>query len=194
VLLAPGSGLVMTEILLLCTANLCRSPMAAALLGRDLAARDATAQVRSAGTLGGQGQAPPPQVLAAMAGHGLDLGGHRGRQVTGADLARAGLVVAMGREHLRQAVVVAPDAWPRTFTLRELVRRAGQAGARPPGEPLARWLARLHDGRSRLALLGGDPDDDVADPTGGPSAGYRATAAQLRRLTADLAALAWPAG
>ena len=35
------------------------------------------------------------------------------------------LVLTMTREHLREVVALDPGAWPRTFTLKEIVRRAG---------------------------------------------------------------------
>jgi len=179
-----------TEILLVCTANVCRSPMAQAFLARELAARGVAATVRSAGTAG-RGAAPPPEVVSVMAGHGLDVSAHRGRQLTAADLTGADLVLTLAREHLRHAVVAAPEAWPRAFTMREAVRRGRKAGGRAPGEPLAGWLERLHDGRSRLALLGDSADDDVADPMGGPLSDFAATAAGLAGLMAELADLGW---
>jgi hypothetical protein len=40
-------------------------------------------------------------------------------------------------------------------------------GEHMPGEPLASWLARVQDGRDRVALLEDSPDDDVDDPMGG---------------------------
>jgi protein-tyrosine phosphatase len=180
------------EILILCTANVCRSPMARALLDRELTARGVPALVHSAGTLAG-GLPPPPEVVAVMARHSMDVAGHVSSQVTADDLDRAGVILAMTREHLRHAVVMAPDAWSRAFTIRELVRRGTEAGPRQPGEKLDGWLARVHDGRSRMALLGDSPEDDIEDPIGGALAGYEATAAELARLTAGLAGLGWPA-
>jgi protein-tyrosine phosphatase len=150
------------------------------------------ASVRSGGMLD-NGQAPPPEVITAMASRGLDISGHRSRRVTAEDLERADLTLAMAREHLRHAVVTAPATWPRAFTLRELVRRGTAIGRRPPGESLAGWLARAHDGRERAALLGDSPDDDVADPIGGPQQAYCETAATLSALLDHLAALCWPA-
>jgi protein-tyrosine phosphatase len=181
-----------TEILLLCTANICRSPMAAALLTQELATRGIAAQVSSAGTLG-SGAPPPAEVAAVMAGYGLDVAGHRSHLAAPGDLARADLVLAMAREHLRHAVVAAPDAWPRAFTLRELVRRGSLAGPRQPAETLAQWLSRVQAGRSRMALLGESAQDDVADPIGGPLGGYEQTAAELRHLVVGLADLCWTA-
>ena len=37
-------------------------------------------------------------------------------------------------------------------------------------------------GRQRAALLGDSPDDDIADPIGGPPHGYAETAAILSQL------------
>jgi protein-tyrosine phosphatase len=176
-------------ILVLCTANVCRSPMAAALLARRLGGLGVP--VSSAGMLGG-GSPALPEVVSAMAAHGLDVSAHRSRAVQPADLAGAGLVLGMARENIRHAVVMAPQAWPRAFTLKELIRRAGGTGPRPPGEPLTSWLSRVHAGRDRMSLLGDAGEDDVADPAGGPPDGYPCTAAALDRLVQRLAELCWP--
>ena len=82
--------------------------------------------------------------------------GHRrqppcSRTVTADDLAAADLILGLAREHVRHAAVLLPAAWPRAFTLRELVRRGRQAGPRAPGEPLGYWLTRAADGRDRPA-------------------------------------------
>ena len=181
----------MTDILVVCTANLCRSVMAEALLARGLAASGAAGSVRSAGLLG-EGDPPPPEVISAMAAYGLDVAAHRSSVLRGGALSDAQLVLGMAREHVRHAVVAEPTAWPRTFTLKELVRRGQENGPGVPGESLADWLARIHDGRDRLALLGDSPDDDVPDPIGGPPGAYAATAAQLHDLVGRLLMLCGP--
>jgi protein-tyrosine-phosphatase len=164
--------------------------MAEALLNRHLAALGVDSSVRSAGMLGG-GEPPRPEVTTVMAGYGLDVASHRSRQVTSDDLERANLTIAMARENLRHAVVVAPAVWPRAFTLRELVRRGAMIGRRSHGESLAEWLVRAHDGRTRAKLLGDSPEDDVADPTGGPPHGYAETARALDGLLGQLVELCW---
>jgi protein-tyrosine phosphatase len=177
-------------VLMLCTGNMCRSPAAAALLARRLAALGERVAVRSAG-LAQPGCAPPPEMVLVMAGYGIDLRPHRSRVVGRDELVGADLVLGMTREHVRHAVVTAPGAWPRAFTLAELVRRGERAGSRPVGEPLPSWLARARDGRQRAHLLGSSPDDDVADPMGGPPQAYAATAVVLDRLVSRLAELCW---
>jgi protein-tyrosine phosphatase len=177
-------------ILLLCTANRCRSPMAAALLAGRLARLGVAATVRSAG-MRAKGELAPAEVLQVMTSYGIDLGQHRSRVVSARELTAAGLVIGMAREHVRYAVVTAPVVWPRAFTLKELVRRAGLIGPRSAGEPLARWLLRVHAGRDRGALLGSSADDDIADPADGPLSGYAVTAAELDALSARLAELGW---
>jgi protein-tyrosine phosphatase len=167
--------------------------MAEALLASRLAALGSDATVRSGGMLG-EGEPPRPEAITVMAGYGLDIAAHRSHRVTAEDLEAAELTLAMARENLRHAVVTAPAIWPRAFTLRELVRRGGAVGPRGAGEGLADWLARAHHGRERTALLGDSAADDVADPSGGPPAGYAETAAVLSELLDQLVGLCWETG
>jgi protein-tyrosine phosphatase len=178
------------SIVVLCTANVCRSPMAAALLARQLSGLGVTVRVRSAGMLR-DGDPPLPEVISVMAGYGIDITGHHSRVARADDLARASLVLAMARDNLRYAVVTEPGAWPRAFTLRELNRRGERVGPRPPGEPFSGWLSRVHAGRERAALLGDSADDDVPDPAGGPLRAYTDVAGLLDRSLTRLAELGW---
>jgi protein-tyrosine-phosphatase len=141
----------------------------------------------------GPGVAPPPEAVAALAHYGLDISGHRSRYLEADDVRSADLVVCMARSHVREAVVLVPDAWPRTFTLKELVRRASEVGLRRPGEGLATWLARVGEGRVQSELLGDADVDDVDDPLHGAAEDYLATAALLEELVDRLVTLAWPA-
>jgi protein-tyrosine-phosphatase len=164
--------------------------MAQGLLSARLAARGVPVPVASAGLLAGG--RPPPEVISVIAARGIDVSRHRSRVVTADDVAAADLILGLASEHVRHAVVLAPEAWPRAFTIRELVRRGRQSGPRAPGEPLSEWLTQAADGRGRADLLGSRPADDVADPAGGPLRGYRATADLLDQLTGDLVELGWP--
>jgi protein-tyrosine-phosphatase len=173
---------------MLCTGNTCRSPMAAALLGRRLDEAGVKAVVSSAGLLF-DGKPPTDHGVVVMAARGLDTAGHRSRKIRSDLLAGADLIIGMARTHVREAVTLFPDAWGRSFTLKEIVRRGEERGGRAPGEALAEWVARLHAGRRLPDLLGDTEVDDVADPIGGPRRGYERTADELDDLTARLARL-----
>jgi protein-tyrosine phosphatase len=177
----PGPWRVLT----ICTANMCRSPMAEAFLARKLEEADLPAVVASCGLLA-PGYPVAPEVAQAMAARGLDVGGHVSQQLSAELVAGADLVLAMAREHLREVVVLSPDALGRTFTLKELVRRASVVGPRRGDTSLARWLAEVGEGRRPQDLLGSSPEDDVADPIGGPYREFLATADELEALTARL--------
>lgn len=162
--------------------------MLQALLDRRLGG-DVT--VAAAGVLPGERPVDETtlQVLGSM---GLDAAGHLSRQLGPDAVAKADLILCLERRHVREVAVVDRQALARTFTIRELVRRGERAGPREPGETLELWLARLHAERGQADLLAESPDDDVADPTGGPAAAYAHTARWLDGLAERLVRLAWP--
>jgi protein-tyrosine phosphatase len=165
--------------------------MAEVLLRDRLAAAGVDAVVRSAGDLPGGALASAGSVKA-MAARGLDLRSHRSQTLSADLVAGADLIIAMARRHLRSAVALEPAAWGRTFTLKELVRRAAAVGPRAGDESFADWLAAVHHGRERMALLGEDRRDDVADPIGGPDRAYEATAVEIGDLLDAFVSLAIP--
>jgi len=167
--------------------------MAEALLGARIAERELLAAVGSAGLLEG-GRERPPEVTAVLAKRGVALPDQLSRQLLQDDLQRADLLLGMERAHVRYTVVLEPEAWPRTFTLKELVRRGAELGPRPPVESPGAWLVRVHEGRDRPDLLGDSPLDDVADPYGGPSSAYEAAVTEIEDLVDRLVSLLWPIG
>lgn len=173
---------------MLCTGNTCRSPMAAALLGRRLDDAGVKAVVSSAGLLF-DGKPATDHGQGVMADRGLDTSGHRSRKLRRDIVSGADIVIGMARSHVREAVTLEPDAWKRAFTLKEIVRRGEERGGLAAGEPVEDWLARLHAGRRLPDLLGESGADDVADPIGGPRKSYERTAEELDDLTARLARL-----
>ena len=165
--------------------------MAQVLLQHRLDQAGVPATVSSAGELR-SGIPAADGSLRAMAARGLDLSGHRSRTVTRRHLEDADLVLAMARRHVREAAIANPGAWPRTFTLKELVRRGEAAAPRRPDQPLSQWLALVHLGRRPTDLLGDSPDDDIEDPIGAPDSVYEATAVEIDDLMGRLVAVAFP--
>lgn len=190
--MTPGAGQGPSErVLVVCTANRCRSPLAAALLREALDVRTVGVEVRTAGLLD-DGLPATEATVAVAARRGVDLGGHRSARVDPTDVSAADLVIGMERLHVREAVLAVPEAWPRAFTLKELVRRGEAVGPRSSHESLATWLARLHEGRRRQEVLGASPLDDVADPAGHPIGEHEDLARELEQLVGLLVQLAWP--
>jgi low molecular weight protein-tyrosine phosphatase len=176
------------RIVVVCTAGRCRSPLAAALMHDALAIRSAPAEIDAVGLLE-PGLPALAETVAVAERRGLDLTDHRSRRLEAAFVAHADLVVAMERRHVQEVVAVDPAAWPRTFTLKELVRRGEAIGVREPGETLAAWIARAHEGRQSRELLGASELDDVADPAGSPIGEHEDLALELDDLTNRLADL-----
>jgi protein-tyrosine phosphatase len=98
-------------ILFVCTANICRSPMAEGVF-RTMARRAGLASafsVDSAGTLDWYiGEPPALAAIKAAALRGYDIRSLRARQVTLADIARFDHVLAMDRCHLGSLRLMVP--------------------------------------------------------------------------------------
>ena len=153
--------------------------MAEALLRHKLDAAGVPATVSSAGTWRA-GELAAAGSVNAMAARRLDLAAHRSTLLDRAAVQRADLIIAMAREHVREVVVLDPPSLAKTFTLKELVRRAEDLG--PSSLPFERWLAHVGQGRQARQMLGAAPKDDVVDPIGQPDKVFLDTADELERL------------
>lgn len=94
-------GVLLPEILFICTANQFRSPIAAACFSRRLKLKgmDDKWTVASAGTWAHAGLPAHPKAIEAAASLGLDLKGHRTQEVDAALLDAADLIVVMQESH-----------------------------------------------------------------------------------------------
>ena len=89
------------RVLFVCTGNTCRSPMAAALLIRELEnAGSKGIEVESAGIGAWEGSAASEGAYLVMLERGYDLSAHRARPLTRELVGQADLILAMGRVHL----------------------------------------------------------------------------------------------
>jgi|SRR5687767_134849 len=115
------------HVLIVCTGNTCRSPLAAALFERALAARGYTdVTVSSAGT--GAWEGAPASEGAYLVGleNGLDLSSHRARLLTADLVKRADLILAMSSQH--RARVAALGGADRVHTLAAYGGSSGRGG------------------------------------------------------------------
>lgn len=162
--------------------------MAEGLLRDQLERLGVEARVDSAGVLD-TGSPAAPEAVAVLEARGIDISSHRSRRLSGPLIDGADLILGMAREHVREVALLDPRAWPRSFTLKELVRRGEAAGPWARGQSLDDWLAKVAADRTHSEMLGAAPSDDVADPIGGPPSLYEATAIELTELVAALVAL-----
>jgi protein-tyrosine-phosphatase len=179
-------------VLVVFTANQCRSPLGGAALRREAARRQLPIDVITAGFRATGSPATDP-TLAVARELGFDLDAHVSRLIDRALLSGADLVVGMERLHVREAVVLEPAVWRRTMTLRDLVRRAERVAPRRNDEPLRPWVEELSAGRDRMSVMGADADDDVRDPTTDLSVDHRSTAEMIDDLVVQFVSRAWPA-
>ncbi len=168
----------MTAVIVVCTGNVCRSPIAEGLLrhATEHQVVGAPITVSSAGTAGWEGSPAMTEAVEAAAERGVDIAGHVATQLRPGMAADADLVLCMAGEHRDLVVRDEPEVADRTFTLKELVRLL-EGGARAATTPAARIAAAARARNAAPSIA--HPEEDIADPLGLPLDGYRAIASEL---------------
>ncbi|MAT98098.1 MAG: protein tyrosine phosphatase [Anaerolineaceae bacterium] len=114
-------------ILVVCTANICRSPVAEVLLRTKLNAAGLTDwTVSSAGTWAEPGHTAAPFSIALMAERGLDIRSHRSQPVTDQLMQQADLLLCMETDHAQTLRQDYPVHQHKIYTIRQM---AGQRGS-----------------------------------------------------------------
>jgi protein-tyrosine-phosphatase len=142
----------MFQVLLVCTGNTCRSPMAEGILKSLLPAEIAgNVRIVSAGTGALPGTPAAPLAIRTLASEGIDIRGHRSAELTVDRVRQSDLILGMEPQHLERA--------------RELV--PGIAG-------------RIHLITEQGAGARGNPGRGVADPIGAGEETYQDTYHRIR--------------
>jgi len=149
--------MVFQRILVICIGNICRSPMAAALLQQAMPGCDGNHKphIESAGLHALVGKPADPMARTLMQERGLDISNHVARQLTPEMAKGFDLILAMEQAQVAEAISIAPELRGRVHTLGKW---SGLEIADPYRQPRHAFEAALanieqgvHDWISKLA-------------------------------------------
>ncbi len=113
------------NILLVCTGNTCRSPMAEAIL-KQIAEEDHTVQVLSGGLAAAEGMPASENAVLAMQEMGLDISAHTAKNIHASVVREADLILTMTQAHKRALIqLFGPEAEKKTYALLEYIGQPG---------------------------------------------------------------------
>jgi protein-tyrosine phosphatase len=164
-------------ILVVCTGNICRSPVAERLLRAQSEALGLPVVVHSAGTQSMVGHDMTPEAAHLAQHYGADPVDHHSKQLTEQQIAGADLILTATREHRSKVVSLHPRAARYTYTLNQFARllpAAVQSLADPDNAPASSVEPNTPVEPSTPVELVETPQPDLAT--------------QLRNLVAEVSA------
>lgn len=113
---------------MVCSANICRSPMAQGVMRRELAAHglDRIVEVDSAGTqVPRPGHRPDPRARQVAESHGASIRKFKARRIVADDFQRFDYIIAMDWENLRSLEAICPEEYKnKLFLIMEFTPRS----------------------------------------------------------------------
>ena len=144
------TGSQLKKVLVVCTGNTCRSPMAEGWLNHKLADKGWIAE--SAGVAAWGGGCASPEAIEVMREIGIDIAPHRHRSLTRALVNEAAIILAMTDGHRREIERRFPKAAGKTF----LVKSFGAAPAEDVADPFGASADVYRHVRDELVQALGD--------------------------------------
>ena len=136
----------MPGILIVCTANLCRSPMAEALLKRLAAGRPDASDwhIESAGVMADYGLSPTPTAQFVMETMGMDISTHRSQPTVVGMVESFDLILVMEGWQKKKLRKQFPDIAERIYLLSEMAG-SPQDIADPVGGDMVDYRLTAHE-------------------------------------------------
>src|SRR5437764_1146040 len=165
---SPAACAPKFHVLVVCTGNIYRSPLAACLLRQRLFGAGQAVRLSSAGTRAVPGKPLAAAAASFLAGRGADASATVSRRLTVGMVDSADLVLGAATEHREAAVRLSPvRAMSRAFTLREFARLVQAGDAAGLVDPAARFEALVRAAAARRGTaVARRGEDDVDDPIG----------------------------
>ena len=160
------------HVLMVCTGNLCRSPMAEAVFRGAVERRGCDVTVSSVGTWAYDGNPATAEAVEVVRSRGMDLSAHRSRALAREALEQADVIVAMTSVHRREILDIDPSVDRKVVLMKELVEMALEGELPATSERRLERLLGAKRPECRRAL-------DLDDPIGKPVGAYERTVAQI---------------
>ena len=111
----------MKSVLFVCTANICRSPMAMGLFKQKVKAELIDWRIESAGVWAGEGYPATANALKVMAERGINISDHRSRQITKEMIQEFNLILVMEKGHKEALKYEFQEYASRIYLLSEMI-------------------------------------------------------------------------
>jgi len=145
------------KILVVCTGNACRSPMAEGFLKKHLKAEESF-EIVSAGTSAIDGLAPTPTAILVMKELDIDISAYSSTAFSGALAKAADIILVMADIHKNFVIEAVPDIGKKVFLYKEFAK----------------------------AGVVENKDKNIIDPIGQPAIVYRSVRDEIRNLTEEI--------
>ena len=177
------------RVLFVCTANICRSPLAAALFAKSAHAHDASDALAASGGFLEGGRSVHEHVASILEDKGVDVSQKRSQRLSAEVVDPADLILTMTSEHARGVVSQFPRSIAEVYTLRHF---GSVVTPRPRHESTLEWLDSINRS-NRRAYLGDDVLLDIPDPIGHPFKAFKGLANELENTISWILDCAYPA-